>query len=141
MFFGAITVSYNLPGVKTGLKLDGKTIADIYLGHGQDLERPGDQGAEPGVTLPSTPITVIHRSDSSGTSAGFNGGFLASVDPEWKSKVGEGKDVQWPTGTGAKGNAGVAGAVQQTTGAVGYVEQAYALQHKFTYASVKKQGR
>ena len=79
---------------------------------------------------------MIHRSDSSGTTAGFTG-FLAAVDPEWKSKVGEGKNVQWPTGTGAKGNAGVAGAVQQTAGAVGYVEQAYALQHNFTYASVK----
>jgi len=90
----------------------------------------------PGVSLPSTAITVIHRSDSSGTTSGFTA-FLASVDPEFKTKVGEGKDVQWPTGTGAKGNAGVAGAVQQTAGAVGYVEQAYALQHKFTYASVK----
>ena len=136
MFFGAITVSYNLPGVKTGLKLDGKTIADIYLGTVKTWNDPEIKALNPGVTLPSTPITVIHRSDSSGTSAGFTG-FLASVDPEWKSKVGEGKDVQWPTGTGAKGNAGVAGAVQQTTGAVGYVEQAYALQHKFTYASVK----
>src|SRR5207244_11311632 len=89
-----------------------------------------------GVSLPSTAITVVHRSDSSGTTAGFTG-FLASVDPEFKSKVGEGKDVQWPTGTGAKGNAGVAGAVQQTAGAVGYVEQADALQHNFTYPSVK----
>ncbi len=79
---------------------------------------------------------MIHRSDSSGTTAGFTS-FLAAVDPEFKSKVGEGKDVQWPIGTGAKGNAGVAGAVQQTAGAVGYVEQAYALQHNFTYASVK----
>jgi phosphate transport system substrate-binding protein len=79
---------------------------------------------------------VIHRSDSSGTTAGFTG-FLAAVDPEWASKVGEGKTVPWPTGTGAKGNAGVAGAVAQTVGAVGYVEQAYALQHKFTYAAVK----
>src|SRR5207245_25429 len=83
-----------------------------------------------------TAITVIHRSDSSGTTAGFTG-FLAAVDPEFNSKVGEGKTVPWPTGTGAKGNAGVAGSVQQTTGAVGYVEQAYALQHHFTYASVK----
>jgi phosphate transport system substrate-binding protein len=79
---------------------------------------------------------VIHRSDSSGTTAGFTG-YLSKVDPEWASKVGEGKTVQWPTGTGAKGNAGVAGAIQQTSGAVGYVEQAYALQHNFTYASVK----
>jgi phosphate transport system substrate-binding protein len=136
MFLGAITVSYNLPGVQTGLKLDGKTIADIYLGKVKSWNEAEIKALNPGVTLPSTPITVIHRSDSSGTTAGFTG-FLAAVDPEFKSKVGEGKDVQWPTGTGAKGNAGVAGAVAQTTGAVGYVEQAYALQHNFTYASVK----
>jgi phosphate transport system substrate-binding protein len=136
MFLGAITVSYNLPGVKTGLKLDGKTIADIYLGKVKTWDDTEIKALNPGVTLPSTSITVIHRSDSSGTTAGFTG-FLAAVDPEFKSKVGEGKDVQWPTGTGAKGNAGVAGAVQQTTGAIGYVEQAYALEHKFTYAAVK----
>jgi phosphate transport system substrate-binding protein len=136
MFLGAITVSYNLPGVKTGLKLEGKTIADIYLGKIKTWNDPEIAALNPGVTLPSTTITVIHRSDSSGTTSGFTS-FLAAVDPEFKSKVGEGKDVQWPVGTGAKGNAGVAGAVQQTTGAVGYVEQAYALQHNFTYASVK----
>jgi phosphate transport system substrate-binding protein len=136
MFLGAITVSYNLPGVKTGLKLDGKTIADIYLGKVKTWNDPEIKALNPGVNLPSTAITVIHRSDSSGTTSGFTS-FLAAVDPEFKSKVGEGKDVQWPTGTGAKGNAGVAGAVQQTTGAVGYVEQAYALEHKFTYAAVK----
>ncbi|HME01955.1 MAG TPA: phosphate ABC transporter substrate-binding protein PstS [Solirubrobacteraceae bacterium] len=136
MFLGAITVSYNLPGVKSGLKLEGKTIADIYLGKITAWNAPEIKALNPGVSLPSTAITVIHRSDSSGTTAGFTG-FLAAVDPEFKSKVGEGKTVQWPTGTGAKGNAGVAGAVQQTTGAVGYVEQAYALQHNFTYASVK----
>ncbi|HEV2974375.1 MAG TPA: phosphate ABC transporter substrate-binding protein PstS [Solirubrobacteraceae bacterium] len=136
MFLGAITVSYNLPGVQTGLKLDGKTIADIYLGKVKTWNDAEIKALNPGVSLPSTAITVIHRSDSSGTTAGFTG-FLATVDHEFKSKVGEGKDVQWPTGTGAKGNAGVAGAVQQTTGAVGYVEQAYALQHKFTYAAVK----
>jgi phosphate transport system substrate-binding protein len=136
MFLGAITVSYNLPGVKAGLKLDGATIANIYLGKITTWNDAAIKALNPGITLPSTPITVIHRSDSSGTSAGFTG-FLAAVDPEWKSKVGAGKVVPWPVGTGAKGNAGVAGAVQQTTGAVGYVEQAYALQHNFTYASVK----
>jgi phosphate transport system substrate-binding protein len=136
MFLGAITVSYNLPGVQTGLKLDGKTISDIYLGKVKAWNDPEIKALNPGVSLPGTAITVIHRSDSSGTTAGFTG-FLATVDAEFKSKVGEGKDVQWPTGTGAKGNAGVAGAVQQTVGAVGYVEQAYALQHSFTYASVK----
>jgi len=136
MFLGAITVSYNLPGVATGLKLDGKTISDIYLGKVKTWNDEEIKALNPGTNLPSTAITVIHRSDSSGTTSGFTS-FLAETDPEFKSKVGEGKDVQWPTGTGAKGNAGVAGAVQQTVGAVGYVEQAYALQHNFTYASVK----
>ncbi|HST55776.1 MAG TPA: phosphate ABC transporter substrate-binding protein PstS [Solirubrobacteraceae bacterium] len=136
MFLGAITISYNVPGLKTGLKLDGKTAADIFLGKVKSWNDAEIKALNPGVTLPSTAITVIHRSDSSGTTAGFTG-FLAAVDSQWAKKVGSGKDVQWPTGTGAKGNAGVAGAIQQTTGAVGYVEQAYALQHNFTYASVQ----
>jgi len=136
MFLGAITVSYNVPGVKAGLKLEGKTIANIYLGKITKWNAPEIAALNPGVSLPSTSITVIHRSDSSGTTAGFTG-FLSAVDPEFKSKVGEGKDVQWPVGTGAKGNAGVAAAVAQTPGAVGYVEQAYALEHNFTYAAVK----
>ncbi len=136
MFLGAITVSYNLPGVKSGLKLDGKTIGGIFLGTIKTWNDPAIKTLNPGVTLPSTAITVVHRSDSSGTTAGFTG-FLSAVDPEFKSKVGEGKEVPWPTGTGGKGNAGVAGAVKQTVGAVGYVEQAYALQNGFTYASVQ----
>ncbi|HWJ50683.1 MAG TPA: phosphate ABC transporter substrate-binding protein PstS [Solirubrobacteraceae bacterium] len=136
MFLGAITVSYNLPGVKSGLKLDGKTLGDIFLGKVKTWNDAEIKALNPGVSLPSTAITIIHRSDSSGTTAGFTG-FLAAVDPEFKSKVGEGKEVPWPTGTGAKGNAGVAGAVKQTVGAVGYVEQAYALQNGFTYAAIK----
>ena len=136
MFLGAITVSYNLPGVKTGMKLEGKTVANIFLGKIKTWNDPEIKALNPGLSLPSTAITVIHRSDSSGTTSGFTS-FLSEVDPEWKSKVGEGKTVQWPTGTGEKGNAGVAGGVQQTVGAIGYVEQAYALEHDFTYASVK----
>ncbi len=136
MFLGAITASYNVTGVKTGLKLDGKTLADIFLGKVKTWNDAEIKALNPGVTLPSTAITTIHRSDSSGTTAGFTG-FLAAVDPEFMTKVGSGKDVNWPGGTGAKGNAGVAGAVQQTDGSIGYVEQAYALQHNFTYASVK----
>ncbi len=136
MFLGAITVSYNLSGVKSGMKLDGKTLGDVFMGKVKTWNDPEIKALNPGLTLPSTPITVVHRSDSSGTTAGFTG-FLAAVDPEFKSKVGEGKEVPWPTGTGAKGNAGVAGAVKQTEGAVGYVEQAYALQNNFTYASVE----
>src|SRR5438552_9149339 len=111
MFLGAITVSYNLPGVQTGLKLDGTTLGDIFLGNIKTWDDAEIKALNPGVSLPSTSITVVHRSDSSGTTAGFTG-FLAAVDPEFKSKVGEGKDVQWPSGTGAKGNAGVAGAIQ-----------------------------
>ena len=140
MFLGAITVSYNLPGVKSGLKLDGPTIAEIFLGKIKTWNDPAIAGLNPGVSLPSTPITVIHRSDSSGTTSGFTG-FLASVSPEWKSKVGEGKTVPWPTGTGAKGNAGVAGAVQQTTGSVGYVEQSYALRAQIHLRQRQEQGR
>jgi phosphate transport system substrate-binding protein len=136
MFLGAITVSYNLPGVKSGLKLDGQTLGDIFIGKVKTWDDAEIKALNPGVTLPSTAITIIHRSDSSGTTAGFTG-FLAAVDPEFNSKVGEGKEVPWPTGTGAKGNAGVAGAVKQTVGAVGYVEQAYALQNNFTYAAIK----
>jgi phosphate transport system substrate-binding protein len=136
MFLGAITVSYNVSGLKAGLKLDGKTLGDIFLGKVKAWNDVEIKALNPGVTLPGTPVTIIHRSDSSGTTAGFTA-FLAAVDPEFKSKVGEGKEVPWPTGTGAKGNAGVAGAVKQTDGAVGYVEQAYALQNNFTYAAVK----
>jgi phosphate transport system substrate-binding protein len=136
MFLGAITVSYNLPGVKSGLKLDGKTLGDIFLGKVTSWNDPEITALNPGISLPSTAITIIHRSDSSGTTSGFTG-FLSAVDPEFKSKVGEGKEVPWPTGTGAKGNAGVAGAVKQTAGAVGYVEQAYALENGFTYAAIK----
>jgi phosphate transport system substrate-binding protein len=135
MFLGAITVSYNLPGVASGLRLDGKTLGDVFIGKVKTWNDAEIKALNPGLKLPSTPITIVHRSDSSGTTSGFTS-FLAAVDPEFKSKVGEGKEVPWPTGTGAKGNAGVAGAVKQTEGAVGYVEQAYALQNGFTYASI-----
>jgi phosphate transport system substrate-binding protein len=133
--FGAITLSYNLPGVKTGLKFDGPTIADIFLGKVTKWNDAAIQKLNPGVSLPSTSITIVHRSDSSGTTDGFTT-YLSDVSPEWKSKVGADKIVKWPTGTGAAHNSGVAAAVKQTTGAVGYVEQAYAIENKFTFASV-----
>ena len=133
---GAITVSYNVPGIATGLRLDGATIASIFLGKIHTWNDAAIAALNPSLHLPSTAITVVHRSDSSGTTAGFTT-FLAAHSATWMSQVGSGKDVKWPTGTGAKGNAGVAGQVAQTAGAVGYVEQAYALQNHFTYASVK----
>lgn len=134
--FGAITVAYNLSGVKAGLKLDGQTIADMFLGKVKTWSDPEIATLNPGVKLPSTAVSIVHRSDSSGTTAGFTT-FLAAYSPTWKTSVGANKDVKWPSGTGAKGNAGVAGAVKQTDGAVGYVEQAYALQNNFTTAQVK----
>jgi phosphate transport system substrate-binding protein len=134
--FGAITVSYNLSGVKSGLKLDGKTIADIFIGKVKTWNDPEIASQNPGVKLPSSNITVVHRSDESGTTKGFTD-FLQSYSPQWKSQVGSDKTVKWPTGTGAKGNEGVAAAIKQTSGSIGYVEQAYALQNNFTFADVK----
>ena len=134
--FGAITVSYNLPGVKSGLKLDGPTLADIFSGKITKWNDPAITNLNPGMSLPSTSITVVHRSDSSGTTSGFTT-YLSDVSPTWSSSIGSGKDVKWPVGTGAAKNSGVAAAVKATAGAVGYVEQAYALINGFTYAAVK----
>jgi phosphate transport system substrate-binding protein len=134
--FGAITISYNLSGVKSGLKLDGKTVADIYLGKVKNWNDREIAGQNPGVKLPSSAITVVHRSDSSGTTKGFTQ-FLADYSPQWKNGPGVDKTIKWPTGTGAKGNNGVAAAVKQQQGSIGYVESAYALQNNFTFASVK----
>jgi phosphate transport system substrate-binding protein len=135
--FGAITVSYNVSGLKTGLKLDGKTLGDIFLGKVKTWNDPEIKALNSGMTLPSTTITVVHRSDSSGTTKAFTT-FLSAYSPAWTAAAGKpDKIVKWPTGTGAKGNSGVAAAIKQTSGAVGYVEQAYALQNGFTYASVK----
>jgi len=134
--FGAVTISYNVAGIQKGLKLDGATAADIFLGKVTKWNDPAIAKLNPGVSLPGKGITVVHRSDESGTTALFTS-FLADYSPEWKSKVGSDKTVKWPTGTGAKGNAGVAGGIKQTDGAIGYVEQAYALQNNFTTADVK----
>jgi phosphate transport system substrate-binding protein len=133
---GAITVSYNLSGVKSGLKLDGPVLANIFSGKIKTWNDPAIKALNSGTSLPSTAITVVHRSDSSGTTNGFTT-YLSDVSPTWKSTIGAGKDVKWPVGTGAAKNSGVAAAVKQAPGAVGYVEQAYALENGFTYASVK----
>jgi len=138
--FGAITVSYNLSGVKSGLKLDGPTISKIYQGQIKTWNDRAIKALNPSMSLPSTGITVVHRSDSSGTTQGFTT-FLADTDPSWASTVGPpDKEVKWPTGTGAAKNSGVAAAVKQTNGAIGYVEQAYAIENNFTYAAVKNSG-
>jgi phosphate transport system substrate-binding protein len=133
---GAVTVSYNLEGVESGMKLDGETIADIFLGKITKWNDPKITALNPDVKLPDTKITVCHRSDESGTTKNFTQ-FLANYSKEWESGPGVDKSVKWPTGTGAKGNDGVAACIKQNPGAVGYVEQAYALANNFTFASVK----
>jgi phosphate transport system substrate-binding protein len=134
--FGSVTVSYNLSGVNKGLKLDGATLADIYLGKIKKWNDSAIAGLNPGTKLPGTAITVVHRSDGSGTTGLFTE-FLSDYSPQWKSQIGSDKEVKWPTGTGSKGNEGVAASVKQTQGAIGYVELAYALQNNFATASVK----
>jgi phosphate transport system substrate-binding protein len=137
MAFGAITVSYNLPGIKTPLKLTGKVIGDIFDGSVTKWNSPEIAALNPGASLPSTTITVVHRSDSSGTTDGFTT-FVSDYNPTFKKKIRAGKLVPWPSGeVGAAKNAGVAAAIKQTSGAIGYVEQAYALQNGFTYAAVQ----
>jgi phosphate transport system substrate-binding protein len=134
--FGAVTVSYNLSGVDSGLKLDGATVADVFLGKIKKWNDPAIAKLNSGTKLPDEDITVCHRSDESGTTKLFTT-FLAAYSDAWKNGPGVDKTVKWPTGTGAKGNDGVAGCVKQNQGGVGYVEQAYALQNKFTTAAVK----
>jgi phosphate transport system substrate-binding protein len=136
MVMGAIVMVVNVEGVKPGeLVLDGKTVGDIYLGAIKKWDDAAIKKLNPSLSLPSTAITVVRRSDGSGTSFNFTD-YLAKVNADWKSKVGVGQAVEWPAGVGAKGNEGVAGNVAQTKGAIGYVEYAYAKQNNLTYASM-----
>ncbi len=133
---GAVTVIYNVPGVPKGLKLSGDALADIFQGQITKWDDNRLKMLNPGVDLPGTPIVVAHRSDSSGTSFIFTN-YLASASPEWKSKVGSGKSVNWPTGLGGKGSDGVAAVVKSTKGGIGYVEHAFAINNKLSYAAIK----
>jgi phosphate transport system substrate-binding protein len=132
---GAVVVSYNVPG-DPKLKLDGPTLAAIFLGKITHWNDPAIAGQNPGVDLPTSDILVVHRSDGSGTSYIFTD-YLGSVSGEWKSKVGKNTSVNWPVGLGGKGNAGVAGQIKQSPGAIGYLELAYAVQNKLPYAEMK----
>jgi phosphate transport system substrate-binding protein len=133
---GAIVPVVNIEGVEPGkIVLDGKTLADIYLGKIKSWDDAALKALNPGVNLPAAAITVVRRSDGSGTTFNFTD-YLAKVSPEWKANVGVGTAVEWPAGVGAKGNEGVAGNVAQTKGAVGYVEYAYAKQNKLTHAAL-----
>lgn len=134
---GTESLAYNLQGVSNGqLKLTPDTIAGIFLGTIKNWNDPALAADNSGVSLPNLPIKVVHRSDGSGTTFIFTD-YLSSVSPDWQSKVGKGKSVNWPVGQGASGNAAVAATIQQTPGAIGYVELAYVLQTNMTQAMLK----
>lgn len=142
MVMGAIVAVVNLEGVKPGeMVFDGETLANIYLGKITKWDDAAIKKLNPNVKLPSEAITVVRRSDGSGTTFNFTN-YLSKASAEWKSKVGEGTAVEWPVGVGAKGNEGVSGNIGQTKNSIGYVEYAYAKQNKLTYTGlVNKAGK
>jgi phosphate transport system substrate-binding protein len=142
MIMGAIVPVVNIEGIKPGeMVLDGETLAKIYLGTITKWDDAAIKKLNPSLKLPSDAITVVRRSDGSGTTFNFTD-YLSKVSPDWKSKVGSGTAVEWPVGVGAKGNEGVSGNIGQTKSAIGYVEYAYAKQNKLTYtALVNKAGK
>src|SRR5579859_1452904 len=131
---GAVSIGYNLP--VDGLKLDGPTVAGIYLGTITKWNDAKIAALNPGVALPATAVAVVHRAEGSGTTFIFTS-YLAAVSPEWKSKVGAAGSVKWPVGIGAKGSEGVSGQVLNTPGAIGYFEMAYANQNHIKSALLK----
>jgi len=133
---GAVVLTYNVPGITTGLKLTPAVIAGLFLGAITKWNDPQIAKLNPEVKLPNTDVVVVHRSDGSGTTFIWTS-YLAAVSPAWAKQVGAGKDVKWPVGLGGAQNGGVAGQVRQIPGAVGYVELAYARQNKLGYASVE----
>ena len=134
---GGVVLVVNLQGIKPGqLKLDGKTVAGMYLGTIAKWNDPAVAALNPGVALPDKAVATVHRSDGSGTNFIFTH-YLSSVDAAFKDKVGENTSVEFPGGLGGKGNEGVAALTSRTDGAIGYVEYAYALQNKMTYTQLK----
>ncbi len=139
---GGIVAVVNLPELKPGqMKLNGKVLADLFRGAIRTWNDPAIASLNPGLKLPATAVTVVYRSDSSGTTAGFTN-YLAQVSPEFRQSVNEGKTVNWPTGLGGKGNAGVSANVVKIAGAIGYVEYAYAKQNRMAHvAMVNRAGK
>jgi phosphate transport system substrate-binding protein len=135
---GAVAVTYNLPGVGSPLKLSPDVLADIFLGKIVKWNDARLAGLNPGVSLPSEDILVVHRSDGSGTTFIFTD-YLSAVSDAWRGGPGNGKEVAWPVGLGGKGNEGVAGQVKQTPGSIGYVELAYASQNDLAVAEIQNQ--
>lgn len=133
---GAVVPIYNLPGAGRDLRFTGPVLAGIFMGKIAKWNDPAITALNPGVALPDDAITVVHRSDGSGTSYIWCD-FLAKLSPDWKKTVGVATSVSWPTGVGGKGNEGVAGLVKQTPGAIGYVELIYAAQNQIDFGSVQ----
>jgi len=133
---GAVVPVYNIPGVTDELKFTGPLLADMYLGKVKKWNDPAIAKLNPGVKLPVTDITVVHRSDGSGTTYIFMD-YLSKISPEFKTTVGVNTSVNWPVGVGGKGNEGVSGLVSQTPGSIGYVELIYALQTKIPFGAVQ----
>ncbi len=134
---GGVVPVVNIPGVAAGkIRFTGPVLASIFLGKIKTWNDPAITSINPGMTLPATKITIVHRSDGSGTTFNFVN-YLSKVSPEWKTSVGEGTAVKWPTGIGGKGNEGVAAYVKQIKGGIGYVELSYALQNKMSYAAMQ----
>jgi phosphate transport system substrate-binding protein len=133
---GAIVATYNLPGVTQQLKLTPDLLADIFLGKVTRWNDARVASVNAGVTLPATDIVVVHRADGSGTTYGWTD-YLTKVSPEWAQRVGKGTSVNWPVGLGGRGNEGVAATVNQTPGAIGYVELGYASINKMAFAQVR----
>jgi phosphate transport system substrate-binding protein len=136
MVLGAVVPVYNISGVTAELKFSGPVLADIYQGKITKWNDPALAKLNAGVQLPATDITVVHRSDGSGTTFIFVD-YLSKLSPDWKAKVGAAASVNWPTGIGGKGNEGVAGLVTQTPGSIGYVELIYAIQNKIAFGVVQ----
>ncbi len=134
---GGVVVAYHVQGVDTGLKLDGPTVAGIFLGTIKTWNDQAIAKQNSGVTLPPTPIQVVHRSDESGTTKVFTS-WLAAESDEWKTKVGADKAVDWPTGTGGDGNDGVAAGISQTDGALGYLSFDFAVKSGLGIAQIKR---
>lgn len=134
---GGVVPIFNLKGVPAGaMKLDGDILADIFMGKIKKWNDPRIMALNGGVKVPDLPIRIVHRSDGSGTTFNFTN-YLSKVSPSWKSKVGEGTSVNWPSGIGGKGNEGVAAYVKQINGSIGYVELSYALTNKLPYSRMK----
>jgi phosphate transport system substrate-binding protein len=138
MVLGSVAITYNLSEIRNPLRLDGATIAGIFLGEIARWNDPRIAALNPGVPLPNRDIIAVYRADGSGTTYVFTD-YLAEVSPEWRDVVGRGNAVSWPTGLGARGNEGISGQVQQTPGSIGYVEQVFARQNNLPMAEIANQ--